>query len=82
MGPALRVAFANELKRCRPRPGNKWHLNEVFIRVRGKLHYLWRAVDQNDHLLDILVQSRRNAKAAEWFFRKLLRGLQYVPRVL
>lgn len=74
--------FANELKRRRPRPGDKWHLDEVFIRVRGKLHYLWRAVDQNGHLLDILVQSRRNAKAAERFFRKLLRGLQYVPRVI
>ena len=39
--------FANELKRRRPRPGDKWHLDEVFIRVQGKLHYLWRAVDQD-----------------------------------
>ena len=53
----------------------------MFIRIRGKLHYLWRAVDQHGHVLDILVQSRRNAKAAKRFFRKLLRGLQYVPRV-
>jgi hypothetical protein len=43
----------------------------VFIRIRGKLHYLWRAVDQDGHVLDILVQSRRNAKAAKRFFRKL-----------
>ncbi len=71
--------FANTLKRRRPKPGDKWHLDEVFIRIRGKLHYLWRAVDQHGHVLDILVQSRRNAKAARRFFRKLLRGLQYVP---
>ena len=74
--------FANELKRRRPRPGDKWYLDEVFIRIRGKLHYLWRAVDQHGHVLDILVQSRRNAKAAKRFFRKLLRGPQYVPRVI
>ena len=75
-------AFANTLKRRRPRPGYKWHLDEVFIRIRGKLHYLWRAVDQHGTVLDILVQSRRNAKAAKRFFRKLLKGLQYVPRVV
>src|SRR3954469_21974405 len=66
--------FANALKRRRPRPGDKWHLDEVFIRIRGRLHYLWRAVDQHGHVLDILVQSRRNARAANRFFRKLLRG--------
>jgi len=54
-------------------------MEEVFIRIRGKLHYLWRAVDQHGHVLDILVQSRRNTKAAKRFFRKLLRGLHYVP---
>ena len=74
--------FANELKRRRPRPGDKWHLDEVFVRIRGKLHYLWRAVDQHGRVLDVLVQSRRSARAAKRFFRKLLRGLQYVPRVI
>ena len=74
--------FANQLKRRRPRPGDKWFLDEVFIRIRGKLHYLWRAVDQDGNVLDILVQSRRNTKAAKRFFRKLLKGLQYVPRVI
>ncbi|GAC1493892.1 MAG: IS6 family transposase [Acetobacteraceae bacterium] len=74
--------FANELKRRRPRPGDKWHLDEVFIRIGGKQHYLWRAVDQDGHVLDILVQSRRNTQAAKRFFCKLLRGLQYVPRVI
>jgi putative transposase len=74
--------FANTLKRRRPRPGDKWFLDEVFIRVRGKVHYLWRAVDQHVNVLDILVQSRRSARAAKRFFRKLLRGLRYVPRVV
>src|SRR3954466_3337986 len=74
--------FASKLKRRRPRPGDKWHMDEVFICIRGKLHYLWRAVDQEGRVLDVLVQSRRNAGAAKRFFRKLLRGLQYVPRVI
>ena len=56
-------AFADALKKRRPRPGDEWHLDEVFIRIRGKLHYLWRAVDQHGTVLDILVQSRRNTKA-------------------
>src|SRR3954471_6444450 len=74
--------FANALKRRRPRPGDKWFVDEVFLRIGGKLHYLWRAVDQDGHVLDILVQSRRNAKAAARLFRKLLKGLEYAPRVL
>src|SRR3712207_8189045 len=56
--------------------------SEVFIRIRGKQHYLWRAIDQNGVVLDILVQSRRNKKAAKRFFRKLLKGLRYAPRVI
>ncbi len=75
-------AFANTLKRRRPRPGDKWHLDEVFLRIRGKVHDLWRAVDQHGTVLDLLVQSRRNAKAAKRFFKKLLEGLRYVPRVI
>jgi putative transposase len=74
--------YANQLKRRRPRPGDKWHLDEVFLTINGQRHYLWRAVDQDDNVLDILVQSRRNKKAAKKFFRKLLKGLQYVPRVI
>ena len=75
-------AYANQLRRRRPRPGDKWHLDEVFIRINGKIHYLWRAVDQHGNVLDILVQPRRDAKAAKKFFRRLLKGLRYVPRVL
>jgi putative transposase len=83
-------SFASDLRRRRPRPGDKWHLDEVFIRILGKLHYLWRAVDQDGNVLDVLVQGRRNAKAAcakadrqvRRFFKKLLKGLTYVPRVI
>ncbi len=74
--------YANELRRRRPRPGDKWHLDEMFIKINGKDHYLWRAVDQDGNVLDILVQSRRNKLAAKRFFRKLLKGLRYVPRVI
>jgi len=88
--------FANTLKRRRPRPGDKWHLDEVFIRIRGKMHYLWRAVGQHGHVLDIPLQGRCSAiaqrspggmsakltGAAKHFFRKLLKGLQHVPRVV
>jgi putative transposase len=56
--------------------------DEVFVRIRGKHHYLWRAVDQNGNVLDVLVQSRRNKKVAKHFFRKLLKGLRNVPRVI
>jgi putative transposase len=75
-------SYANALRRRRARPGDKWHLDEVFIMINGKTHYLWRAVDQHGNVLDILVTSRRDTKAATMFFRKLLTGLQYVPRVL
>ena len=78
----LARALPNRLRRRRPRPGDKWHLDEVFIRIQGVQHYLWRAVDQDGVVLDILVQPRRDAKAAKRFFRRLLKGLQYVPRVI
>jgi putative transposase len=74
--------YANRLRRRRGQPGDKWYLDEVFLTINGTRHYLWRAVDQDDNVLDILVQSRRNKKAAEKFFKKLLKGLRYVPRVL
>jgi putative transposase len=55
-------------------------MDEVFIRIRGVQHYLWRAVDQDDVALDILVQAPLDANAAKRFFKRLLKGLQYVPR--
>ena len=74
--------FADRLRRRRPRPGDKWHLDEVFIRIQGVQRYLWRAVDQDGVVLDILVQARRDGTAAKRFFKRLLKGLQYVPRVI
>src|SRR5499425_1511084 len=57
-------------------------MDEVFLTIKGERRYLWRAVDQDGNVLDILVQKRRDKKAAKKFFRKLLKGLSYVPRVL
>src|SRR5262245_26036509 len=74
--------YANQLKRRRPRPGDKWHLDEVFLTINGARHSLWRAVDQEGTVLDMLVQRRRNTQAAKKFFRTLLKGLSYVPRVI
>ncbi len=73
--------YANTLRR-RTRTGDTWHLDEVFIVIDGATHCLWRAVDQHGNVLDILVQSRRDKRAAKKFFRKLLKGLEYVPRVV
>jgi len=74
--------FANELRRRRPRPGDTWHLDEVFLKINGATYYLWRAVDQEGNVLDVVVQSRRNAAAAKRLMRKLMKKLQCVPRVL
>jgi len=74
--------YANNLRRKSPRSGDNWHLDEVFLKINGRLYYLWRAVDQDGDVLDILVQSRRDKRAAKKFLRKLLKGLRYVPRVL
>jgi putative transposase len=75
-------AYANPRRHRRPQPGDTWHLDEVFLRINGQCHYLWRAVDQDGTVLDILVQRRRNKEAAKTFFRKLLKELSYVPRVI
>src|SRR6202140_1790078 len=75
-------SYAKRLRTRAPRPGDRWHLDEVYLSINGKLQYLWRAVDQDGEVLDILVQPRRNRQAAKRFFRKLLQLLQYVPRVI
>jgi putative transposase len=74
--------YANQLRRRRSRPGDKWHVDDVVLTINKVRHYLWRAVDQDGNVLDILVQRCRNKAAAKKFFRKLLKGCQYVPRVL
>ena len=74
--------YTNQLRRGRPRPGDKWHRDEMVLTIKGAHHYLWRAVDQEGNVLDILIQRRRDKRAAKKFFRKLLKGLSYVPRVI
>ena len=66
--------YAARLRRRRPRPGDKWHLDEVFVKINGTTHYRWCAVDQHGTVLDILVQSRRNAVAARRFFAQAAQG--------
>ncbi len=74
--------YADSLRRRRPRPGEKWHLDEVFIKINGEQKYLWRAVDQDGNVLDILVQSRRDKAAARRFLRRLMEKTRMVPRVI
>src|SRR6187401_2718093 len=76
------LEFANIIRRRLPRSGDKWHLDEVVLKIAGKTHYLWRAVDQNGVVLDVLVQSRRNTKAAKRLLRKLLKRQCRAPRVM
>ncbi|MGW4042206.1 IS6 family transposase [Streptomyces sp. NPDC004721] len=75
-------SYADALRRHRPVPGDKWHLDEVFVKINGERKYLWRAVDQDGNVLDILVQSRRDTAAARRFFRKLMKKTRSVPRVI
>jgi putative transposase len=65
--------YADVLRRRQPQLGDKWHLDEVFLKINGELKYLWRAVDQDANVLDILVQNRRDKAAAGRFFRRLMK---------
>ena len=73
--------FAGKLRRQRARSADTWHLDEVQSKIRGKRHWLWRAVDCDGVVLDILVQERRNREAAERFLRRVLDGEEQAPRV-
>jgi len=73
--------MVNWLRRQRPRPDDKRYLDEVFLTINDERCYRWRAVDQEDHVLDLLGQRRRNKTAAKTFFQQLLKELQDVPRV-
>ena len=72
-------AYARKLRQARPRPDGRWHLDEAFVSINGKRMYLWRAVDSEGEVLDILVQSRRNKKAALKLMRKLLKKQGFIP---
>ncbi len=71
--------YARKLRRRQGQLGDIWHLDELFVNIQGKTHYLWRAVDQDGDVIDILVQKHRNARAAKRFFRKLLKGQGTAP---
>src|SRR5205085_2511474 len=77
-GPVI----ARRLRRRRPRPSDRWHLDEMVVRIAGKRMYLWRAVDHEGEVLDMLVQSRRDSRAAMRLMRKLLRKQGFVPKLL
>jgi putative transposase len=72
-------AYAAKLRKSRSRSDARWHLDEMFVTINGKRMYLWRAVDCEGEVLDILVQSRRNKKAALRLIRKLLKKQGFVP---
>jgi putative transposase len=74
--------FANQIRRRLPAAGDKWHLDEIALKIAGKKHWLWRAVDQDGIVLDILVQSRRDKRAAKRLLRKLLKRQCRTPRVI
>ena len=71
--------WANEIRGRQPQRADKCHLDEAVLTIKSRHHYRWHAVDQNGHVHDILIQSRRNRQAAERFFRKLLKSLGYAP---
>jgi putative transposase len=73
--------YVRKLKR-RGQLGDHWHLDEVFLRINGQRQCLWRAIDQDGNVIDILVQARRDRCAAERFFRRLLRRQERAPRCL
>ena len=74
--------FAHQLRKRRRKPTDKWLLDEVFVTINGHRYYLWRAVDSEGMVLDILLQTRRNAKAAKRFFKQVLRSIPTRPRVI
>ncbi len=73
------LSYARNLRRFRPRPNSRWHLDEMFVSINGKRMYLWRAVDSEGEVLDILVHPRRNKKAALKLMRKLLKKQGFIP---
>ena len=74
--------FANQIRRRLPCVGDKWHLDEVCLMIGGQKHWFWRAVDQDGIVLDVLVQKRRDKRAAKRLLRKLLKKQCRAPRVM
>ncbi|MDB5788103.1 MAG: transposase family protein, partial [Caballeronia mineralivorans] len=74
------ACFAHRAKAARRKPGTTWHLDEVFVTLRGEPYLLWRAVDQHGVELDILLQKRRDKAAAKRFFMRVLASCAETPR--
>src|ERR1700681_3154715 len=81
-GTQFGPAIAQDLRSRRPRPHSRWHMDEMFVSIGGKRMYLWRAVDHEGEVLDCLVQSRRNKRAATKLMRKLLKKYGFVPTTI
>jgi transposase-like protein len=74
--------IAADLRKRRPKPHTTWHLDEVYLKIDGRMLYLWRAVDAEGEVLDVLVQSKRNKHAALKLMRELLKKYAFVPERL
>jgi len=72
--------YAQRLRRKHQGYGDTFYIDEVFVRIRGKQHYLWRAVDQDGEVVDVFLQKRRDGKAAKRFFKRLLKNHKGEPR--
>src|SRR5271170_7140005 len=81
-GKKFGKAFADQIRQRAPARGDKWHMDEVVISIAGEPHWLWRAVDQNGIVLDVLVQRRRDTRAAQRFMKRLLKSAIIPPRVM
>ena len=81
-GKKFGKAFADQIRQRAPARGDKWHMDEVVVSIAGEQHWLWRAVDQNGFVLDVLVQRRRDTRAAQRLMRKLLKSAVTPPRVM
>ena len=82
MGKKFGKAFSDQIRQRAPARGDKWHMDEVVVSIAGEPYWLWRAVDQNGFVLDVLVQRRRDSRAAQRLIRKLLKSAVTAPRVM
>ena len=81
-GKKFGKAFSDQIRQRAPARGDKWHMDEVVVSIAGEQHWLWRAVDQNGFVLDVLVQRRRDSRAAQQLMRRLLKSAVTSPRVM
>src|ERR1700735_4792813 len=81
-GKKFGKTFSDQIRQRAPARGDKWHMDEVVVSIAGEQHWLWRAVDQNGFVLDVLVQRRRDTRAAQRLMRKLLKSVGAPPRVM